>query len=501
MIPPKDEVYISTDIESDGPIPGPYSMLSFASAAFHNGKLVDTFTANLELLPGAEAHPDTKKFWEENAAAYAATRVSPQDPATALSTYVAWVKSLGGKPVFVAYPAGFDFLFMYWYMISFAGESPFSFSALDTKTLAMAALGCPYRRATLDDAMRGPPPGTDPFQWAGATFERMMRGVFPERVQRAPGGERVVFAGPKGAPCEIPGCDGRCESPVPSRVGRAAEGELFADPRPLGFLPFVCLPSGGIDREAGVVTSDVLLGDGFVPGSLAATVQRRSVRLAADFRVRGAVRHFEQVFATPASRCDLDARPGAPLTVKVCARDGERIATLVQPVDFGAAVAVEGDAPEPAASKGASEPAAEPVAPDNAAPITAESLEAAIAASRCADPPDLVTDFQVLDAHRASLYSAATRLVTHLDVPSPPSATLLGGLRAAAREFAEVARYQSPERVKRAASELFDVLEAVPPNDTGAETERLVNALIDAVAAWARAHNKVAGDAAVEARS
>lgn len=112
MIPPKDEVYISTDIESDGPIPGPYSMLSFASAAFHNGKMVGTFTANLELLPGAQAHPDTKKFWEENQKAYAATRVSPHDPSRAMTSYVDWVKSLGGKPVFVAYPAGFDFLFM-----------------------------------------------------------------------------------------------------------------------------------------------------------------------------------------------------------------------------------------------------------------------------------------------------------------------------------------------------------------------------------------------------
>jgi hypothetical protein len=147
-IPSRDEVYISTDIESDGPIPGPYSMLSFASAAFHNGKMVSTFTANLELLPGAEAHPDTKKFWADNPTAYAATRVSPLDPSLAMTKYVEWVKSLGGKPVFVAYPAGFDWTFMYWYMISFAGESPFGFSALDTKTLAMTALGCPYRSAT-----------------------------------------------------------------------------------------------------------------------------------------------------------------------------------------------------------------------------------------------------------------------------------------------------------------------------------------------------------------
>lgn len=64
-----------------------------------------------------------------------------------MAAHVAWVKGLPGRPVFVGYPAAFDFLFMYWYMIRFAGESPFSSSALDIKTLAMAALGVGSREA------------------------------------------------------------------------------------------------------------------------------------------------------------------------------------------------------------------------------------------------------------------------------------------------------------------------------------------------------------------
>jgi hypothetical protein len=52
--------------------------------------------------------------------------------------------------VFVDYPAGFDFLFVYWYLIRFVGASPFSFSALDLKTYAMAVLKCDYR-----DAVKG----------------------------------------------------------------------------------------------------------------------------------------------------------------------------------------------------------------------------------------------------------------------------------------------------------------------------------------------------------
>lgn len=144
----KTETYISTDIETDGPIPGPNSMLSFGSAAFRDGIMISTFSANLETLPGAKPDPRTDAFWKDNAEAYAATRIDPLEPAVAMKRYVQWVKQLPGSPVFVAYPAGFDFLFMYWYMMKFAGESPFSFSALDMKTYAMAILGCRYREST-----------------------------------------------------------------------------------------------------------------------------------------------------------------------------------------------------------------------------------------------------------------------------------------------------------------------------------------------------------------
>jgi DNA polymerase III alpha subunit (gram-positive type) len=49
--------------------------------------------------------------------------------------------------VFVAYPAGFDFTYMFWYMMRFAERCPFSWSALDIKTLAFAMTGLPYRKA------------------------------------------------------------------------------------------------------------------------------------------------------------------------------------------------------------------------------------------------------------------------------------------------------------------------------------------------------------------
>jgi hypothetical protein len=143
------EVYISTDIEADGPIPGPHSMLSFASAALLADKtLIGTFEANLRLLPGAEGDPKTMEWWRGQPEAWAACRSNLREPAVVMPEYVAWVKALPGKPVFVAYPAAYDFMFVYWYMIRFAGESPFSHSALDIKSFAMALLGTEYRQST-----------------------------------------------------------------------------------------------------------------------------------------------------------------------------------------------------------------------------------------------------------------------------------------------------------------------------------------------------------------
>jgi hypothetical protein len=88
------------------------------------------------------------EWWKSQPAAWEATRVDARDPAEVMPKYLAWLKALPGKPVFVGYPVAYDFMFVYWYLIRFAGESPFSHSALDIKTLVMAALGTEYRDST-----------------------------------------------------------------------------------------------------------------------------------------------------------------------------------------------------------------------------------------------------------------------------------------------------------------------------------------------------------------
>ena len=36
--------------------------------------------------------------------------------------YLAWLKALPGRPTFVGYPAAYDFLFVYWYLIALSAE-------------------------------------------------------------------------------------------------------------------------------------------------------------------------------------------------------------------------------------------------------------------------------------------------------------------------------------------------------------------------------------------
>jgi hypothetical protein len=145
---PEKEIYVSTDVESNGPIPGMYSMLSFASAAYLADKtLVGTYSANLELLPAASEHPKTMEFWKNEPAAWAASRENLQSPEKAMSDYVMWLKSLPGKPVFVAYPIGYDFTFVYWYLMRFVGESPFGHNGIDIRSYAMAVLKKGYKES------------------------------------------------------------------------------------------------------------------------------------------------------------------------------------------------------------------------------------------------------------------------------------------------------------------------------------------------------------------
>lgn len=147
-----NEIYISIDVEADGPIPGPNSMISLGAVAFlieTGAEPIAKFSVNFKSLPEATEDPETAKFWDENIEAYNATIADQADPKQGISNFLYWIVGLMStydvKPVLVGFPAGYDFMFLHWYICKFHGASAiFDYSILDVKSYAMALLGKPY---------------------------------------------------------------------------------------------------------------------------------------------------------------------------------------------------------------------------------------------------------------------------------------------------------------------------------------------------------------------
>ena len=79
-------------------------------------------------------------WWNTQPEAWAACRVDLESPESAVKEYYDWLTAFEQKPILVAYPVAFDFMFVDWYLHRFAGGSPFGYSALDIKTYGMTML-------------------------------------------------------------------------------------------------------------------------------------------------------------------------------------------------------------------------------------------------------------------------------------------------------------------------------------------------------------------------
>lgn len=160
MIHTLRDMYFSVDIETDGNAPGVSSMLSIGVVALDPSTLEETgsFYRTLKRLPEATPRNDTMEWWDGFPEKYVEARKNAIEPKQAMQELHDFVveqckrakrqydMERGPLPVFVAYPAGFDFSFVYYYMHRFLGECIFSFSALDMKSYAMGMLGVPFTK-------------------------------------------------------------------------------------------------------------------------------------------------------------------------------------------------------------------------------------------------------------------------------------------------------------------------------------------------------------------
>jgi hypothetical protein len=141
-MPHLPELYVATDVEADGPIPGPYSMISLGMAVSGHPEL--TFYTELrpisdDFVPAALAVSGLDR-----------DRLLREAPAApdAMAAAAHWVNGLRriGRPVFLAGPAVWDGMFVHWYFVRFTGRSPFGAtgSGIDLRSYWMGRTGCEW---------------------------------------------------------------------------------------------------------------------------------------------------------------------------------------------------------------------------------------------------------------------------------------------------------------------------------------------------------------------
>jgi hypothetical protein len=130
----RTDMLVTTHVHTDGPIPGPHSLLTLTSVAhLPDGRVTDSISMNLRELPGAKLHPVSLESWRRRPEDWLRTRRATRPPALAMTTYAQWVDQLTGRPVFVADTAEPDYLFLYWYLQRFAGRWPFAATLADAE--------------------------------------------------------------------------------------------------------------------------------------------------------------------------------------------------------------------------------------------------------------------------------------------------------------------------------------------------------------------------------
>lgn len=122
--------YVMVDVETDGPIPGDYSMIAFG-AIIVEPPLDKTYHGLI--------HPVSKNWMPEALKISGYTREQTEkfhDPIIELMKFETWLKeNAGEQPMFVSDNNGFDFMFMCWYFWHFLERCPFGHSSTNLGSL------------------------------------------------------------------------------------------------------------------------------------------------------------------------------------------------------------------------------------------------------------------------------------------------------------------------------------------------------------------------------
>jgi ribonuclease T len=140
------EIYICVDVETAGPTPGQYAMLSIGACLVEDPST--TFYMELQ--------PDRPDYLPEAMAisglSLDALKQHGSAPRAAMQAFAVWLKNVvpeGKKAIFVALNAPFDWMFVNDYFYRYLGHNPFGHSALDIKAYFMGFAGVSWYETSM----------------------------------------------------------------------------------------------------------------------------------------------------------------------------------------------------------------------------------------------------------------------------------------------------------------------------------------------------------------
>ena len=137
-----DELYVSVDVETSGPVLGIYSLLSIGACVVSE----PAQSIYLELQPdGLQHDPEAVAVTGLDLTKLENEGLAPQTAMLKLEQWLDKLCSADQKVVFVGLNAPFDWSFINYYFHKYSGANPFGFTALDMKAYYMGVTGCRWK--------------------------------------------------------------------------------------------------------------------------------------------------------------------------------------------------------------------------------------------------------------------------------------------------------------------------------------------------------------------
>lgn len=136
---------ISVDIETAGPNPGRYALLSIGACTLTDPRQ----TFYVEIQPSSQDFvPEAIAVHGLSLESLAGRGLPPAEAMQSLADWLAEVVPAGRRPQFLAFNAPFDWMFVCDYFHCYLGYNPFGHTAIDIKAYAMGKTGLSWEETS-----------------------------------------------------------------------------------------------------------------------------------------------------------------------------------------------------------------------------------------------------------------------------------------------------------------------------------------------------------------